>query len=165
MVGPPSHSEQDAAVVGRLLSASGMKICCGGTTSQIVARVTDRPLETDGLLSMANDVPPKGFIKGIDLVTEGVLTLQKTNRYLQKACEDPVYEETLRSSKEQDGASCLVRALLNSSSIAFMVGLSDNPAHDAIAYSPISLNAKIALIKEMGENLKQLGKIIHIEMY
>jgi hypothetical protein len=45
-----------------------------------------------------------------------------------------------------------------------MVGLSDNPAHDAIAYSPISLNAKIALINELGDNLQEIGKIVHIDM-
>jgi len=59
----------------------------------------------------------------------------------------------------------LAKMLLSASGITFMVGLSDNPAHDAIAYSPISLNAKIALIKEMAENLKKVGKIVHIEMY
>lgn len=164
MVGPPSEKEQDAEIVHKLMSATGRKICCGGTTSEIVSRVLGKELKTDGMLSSANDVPPKGFIDGIDLVTEGVLTLQKVNRYLNKAKNDPLYQESLLVSKEEDGASCLVRELLNSTGIRFMVGLSDNPAHDAIAYSPISLNAKIALINELGENLTTMGKIVHIDM-
>jgi hypothetical protein len=164
MVGPPSSKDQDEAVVHRLMSASGLKICCGGTTSEIVARVLNKELKTDGMLSSAADVPPKGFIDGIDLVTEGVLTLQKVNRYLNKAKADPMYLESLLTSKEEDGASCLVKALLKSTGIRFMVGLSDNPAHDAIAYSPISLNAKIALINELGDNLQEIGKIVHIDM-
>lgn len=164
MVGPPSSKDRDEEVVKKLLSASGMKICCGGTTSEIVARVLGKEIRTDGMLSRAADVPPKGFIDGIDLVTEGVLTLQKVNRYLNRAKNDQMYLETLLISKEEDGASCLVRALLKSSGIRFMVGLSDNPAHDAIAYSPISLNAKIALINELGENLQAVGKIVHIDM-
>ncbi len=97
-------------------------------------------------------------------MTEGVLTLQKVNRYLNKAKADPMYLESLLTSKEEDGASCLVKALLKSTGIRFMVGLSDNPAHDAIAYSPISLNAKIALINELGDNLQEIGKIVHIDM-
>lgn len=164
MVGPPSHPEDDEKVVHRLLSATGKKACCGGTTSQIVARVTGRALTTDGLMSMKPDVPPKGFIEGIDLVTEGVLTLQKVARYLEKAAGDVSFREELMLSKDTDGATMLAKMLLSASGITFMVGLSDNPAHDAIAYSPISLNAKIALIKEMAENLKKVGKIVHIEM-
>lgn len=165
MVGPPSDRDDDEKVVWRLLEASGKKVCCGGTTSRIVSRVTGRELTTDSLLDLSVDVPPKGFIDGIDLVTEGVLTLQKVSRYLDNATKDPAYSEVLAQSNAMDGASCLVRVLLESSSITFMVGLSDNPAHDAIAYSPISLNAKIALIKEMAANLKKMGKIVHIEMY
>lgn len=165
MVGPPSHPEDDEKVVHRLLSATGKKACCGGTTSQIVARVTGRALTTDGLMSMKPDVPPKGFIEGIDLVTEGVLTLQKVARYLEKAAGDVSFREELMLSRDTDGATMLAKMLLSASGITFMVGLSDNPAHDAIAYSPISLNAKIALIKEMAENLKKVGKIVHIEMY
>lgn len=167
MVGPPSKQEDDETVVRKLLSASGLKICCGGTTSTIVSRVTGKEIVTDSLdiLNMTPDVPPKGFIEGLDLVTEGVLTLQKVDRYLDKAAKDQNYAEELMMSREEDGASCLVRALLESTGITFMVGLSDNPAHDAIAYSPISLNRKIALIEEIKENLEQLGKIVRIEMY
>ena len=165
MVGPPEKPEDDEKVVRRLLAATGKTVCCGGTTSTIVARVLGKEIITDSILNMRPDVPPKGFIDGIDLVTEGVLTLQKVSRYLDHAAKDPKYEEDLELSKEQDGASCLVRVLLESSWIAFMVGLSDNPAHSGIAYSPISLNAKIALINEMAENLRQLGKVVHVEMY
>ena len=49
--------------------------------------------------------------------------------------------------------------------IVFMVGRSDNPAHRQLAYSTISLRAKIRLIERMAENLKKLGKIVQIELY
>ncbi len=166
MVGPPSHKEDDEKVVSKLLSASGLKICCGGTTSTIVSRYLDKPIETDPLIDFTSDVPPKGYIEGIDLVTEGVLTLQKVNRYLGKCVEDNAFLENLLQSKQTDGATCLVQAfLLSSTMITFMVGLSDNPAHEAIAYSTISLNAKIQLIKDMAEKLRTLRKIVKIEMY
>ena len=165
MVGPPSKPEDDELVVRKLLSATGKKVCCGGTTSNIVSRITGKEILTDSLLNMTADVPPKGFIEGIDLVTEGVLTLQKVARYLDRAAKDAQYEEELELSKEQDGASCLVRVFLASSEITFMVGLSDNPAHSNIDYSPISLNAKIALIEEVAENLRTIGRIVRVEMY
>jgi hypothetical protein len=165
MVGPPSRQGEDVRVVQELLSASGAKICCGGTTSEIVARIMNRQVSVDLSQAGAADVPPIGHIEGIDLVTEGVLTLQKTSRYLQKCAADLSQVETTLLSKGDDGALLLTKALLRSSAIKFLVGLSDNPAHDAIAYSPISLNAKIALIKEMAENLKTIGKIVRIEMH
>lgn len=166
MVGPPSHKEDDEKVVSKLLSASGLKICCGGTTSTIVSRYLNKPIETDPLIDFTSDVPPKGYIEGIDLVTEGVLTLQKVNRYLGKCVEDNTFLENLLQSKQTDGATCLVQAFLASSTmITFMVGLSDNPAHEAIAYSTISLNAKIQLIKDMADKLRSLRKIVKIEMY
>lgn len=166
MVGPPSNKEDDNRVVERLLSASGLKICCGGTTSTIVSRYLNKPIETDINFDFNSDVPPKGYIEGIDLVTEGVLTLQKVNRYLERCVKDNSFLEQLLQSKESDGAICLIKAFLEGSTmITFMVGLSDNPAHEAIAYSTISLNAKIQLIKDMSENLRMLGKIVNIEMY
>ncbi|MBR4456759.1 MAG: SpoIIE family protein phosphatase [Solobacterium sp.] len=165
MVGPPSKPEDDEPVVRKLLAATGKKVCCGGTTSNIVSRITGKEILTDSILNMTPDVPPKGFIDGIDLVTEGVLTLQKVARYLDRAARDAEYEEELELSKAQDGASCLVRVLLQSSEITFMVGLSDNPAHSNIDYSPISLNAKIALIEELAENLRRIGRIVRVEMY
>ena len=166
MVGPPSHKDDDNRVVERLLSASGLKICCGGTTSTIVSRYLNKPIETDPLIDFTSDVPPKGYIEGIDLVTEGVLTLQKVNRYLGKCVEDNAFLDNLLQSDQTDGATCLIKAfLLSSTMITFMVGLSDNPAHEAIAYSTISLNAKIQLIKDMALKLKKLRKIVNIEMY
>lgn len=166
MVGPPSHKEDDNRVVERLLSASGLKICCGGTTSTIVSRYLNKPIETDPLIDFTSDVPPKGYIEGIDLVTEGVLTLQKVNRYLGKCVDDNAFLDNLLQSDQTDGATCLIKAfLLSSTMITFMVGLSDNPAHEAIAYSTISLNAKIQLIKDMALKLKKLRKIVNIEMY
>ncbi len=165
MVGPPAKKEDDDRVVRKLLSAEGKKVCCGGTTSNIVSRITGKEIITDSILNMTADVPPKGFIEGIDLVTEGVLTLQKVARYLDRAAKDTAYEEELELSKAEDGASCLVRVFLQSSEIRFMVGLSDNPAHSNIDYSPISLNAKIALIEEVADNLRTIGRIVHVEMY
>ncbi|MEG0177073.1 SpoIIE family protein phosphatase [Anaerorhabdus sp.] len=166
MVGPPLDEKDDKKVVERLLSASGKKVCCGGTTSNIVSRILGKEIKMEDLVSLVSDVPPMAYIDGIDLVTEGVLTLQKVNKYLSRCVESPEYQEELLQSKGKDGALCMVKMYLQEcSQITFMVGRSDNPAHKAIAYSTISLNAKIQLIREMAENLKKLGKIVSIELY
>ncbi len=167
MVGPPSRAEDDEKVVRRLLEADGKKICCGGTTSQIAARFLKKEVtvDTQDILNRSAHVPPKGYIEGIDLVTEGMLTLQRAALLIAKAVLKTEYMEDLLLSKQQDGATLLAKMLLEASRITFLVGLSDNPAHAAIDYSPISLNAKVQLIQEMAENLRQAGRIVRVEMY
>ena len=167
MIGPPGKVEEDEKVVRRLLEADGKKICCGGTTSQIVARFLKQEVtvDTQDIWNRDEHVPPKGYIEGIDLVTEGMLTLQQAARFISKAEQNPAYFEELLLSKQQDGATLLAKLLLTSSCITFLVGLSDNPAHEAIDYSPISLQAKVQLIQEMAENLRKVGRIVRVEMY
>ncbi len=163
MVGPPYHKEDDEKVVKKLMEASGYKICCGGTTSTIVSRVLKKELKTS--LDFKYDLPPIGWIEGLDLVTEGVITLQKVARIVRDASRSQEAYDACLLTKETDGASLLTKMLLESSQITFMVGLSDNPAHNAIAYSPISLNAKIRIMEEIQEHLLTMGKIVSIEMY
>lgn len=163
MVGPPYRKEDDEKVVRKLMEASGYKICCGGTTSTIVSRVLGKELKTS--LDFKYDLPPIGWIEGLDLVTEGVITLQKVARIVRDASRSQEAYDACLLTKETDGASLLTKMLLESSQITFMVGLSDNPAHNAIAYSPISLNAKIRIMEEIQEHLLTMGKIVTIEMY
>ncbi|MFN3691638.1 MAG: SpoIIE family protein phosphatase, partial [Fervidobacterium sp.] len=47
MVGPPEKKEHDEIVVNRLLTSSGKKVICGGTTSQIVENLTGKKVEID----------------------------------------------------------------------------------------------------------------------
>ncbi len=165
MIGPPRSYDDDEMVVNKLLSCNGKKICCGGSTSTMVARVTGRELRPDSLLNMVPGVPPMGFIDGIDLVTEGVITLQAVDLHLRKAVADGDYFESLLDSTETDGVSQLTRMLLSLAEVTFMMGLSNNPSHDAINWSPISLSAKVSVIHEIADNLAKLGKIVRIEEY
>lgn len=165
MVGPPEKSEDDQKVVRWLLSASGKKICCGGTTSNIVSRITGKEILVQNLLALNSEVPPMAFMVGLDLVTEGVLTLQKANEYLKECARSEEYCEKFLSIKGEDGAFLLAKMLLEEcTKVVFMVGRSDNPAHKALAYSTISLSAKVRLIQKIADNLKKLGKIVQIEM-
>lgn len=165
MVGPPKDLADDQRIVLRLLGATGKKICCGGTTSKIVANYLHQDILIDLDQVGYCDVPPIGKIKGIDLVTEGVLTLQKANKYLAKGVSDETFLSELSKEKNQDGAMQLVTMLTQQcSKITFLIGCSDNPAHKKIAYSTISLTNKITLIEEMQEKLQKLGKIVNIEL-
>ena len=161
MAGPPRNKEDDEKILSRLMNATGYRIVCGGTTSQIVGRYLNADVVPDTDTPMS-DVPPKAFIKGIDLTTEGLITLQKVNMLLHHSCKDPEFYENILLSKEKDGATCLVKALANSSAVTFLLGLSENTGHHNLG-SDISLDAKKLVIREISSCLEELGKIVSIE--
>ncbi len=166
MVGPPSEQEMDKEIVYQLLGASGKKIVCGGTTAQIVSRITQTPIEMSGELHFNNDLPPTAFIRGIDLVSEGVLTLGRVKDLLSEVVKDEIKKEVLLESKATDGATRMIKLLLQEcSEIHFIVGLADNPAHSQVAYSPLSLSMKRRLIEQIAEYLRFCGKIVHLSAY
>ena len=166
MVGPPSNESDDVKLVKKLMNSKGKKIVCGGTTANIVARELSRNIVMDTLIEIQGDVPPIAYIKGIDLVTEGVITLGKVDEYLSECLKSDKYKEELLNSKAKDGAVTMVKMLLSEcSEINFMVGMSDNPAHKGIAYTTISLSGKLRLIDKIAKNLIQLGKIVKIDNY
>ena len=166
MVGPPVNKEDDEVVARKLMSATGKKIVCGGTTSQIISRYLHEEIKMDDLLSFTGDVPPIARIKGIDLVTEGALTIGKALQYLEECAKSRDYYEQFIEADRNDGAFLLAHTLLcDCTAVHFLLGTADNIAHASINYSPISLSQKIKVIEKMGEELKKLGKIVTIEKF
>lgn len=163
MIGPPINQSMDAIVVEKLIESKGIKVICGGTTSQIVSFVTGRELKVE--LDYQNpSIPPTASIKGIDLVTEGVLTMGKALDLIKKFPFMDRSDKTIALSKK-DGASLLVKMLLEESTeVKFLVGRAINPAHQN-PEMPISLGLKLNLIKEMKIELESLGKIVNIEYF
>ena len=76
MVGPPVDKEKDAIYVQHFMEGADKRIVCGGTTSQVVARCIGREVKTSFDFP-DKEVPPIGFIDGIDLTTEGVITMRR----------------------------------------------------------------------------------------
>ncbi len=74
--GPPRLRELDSLAVDKLMEYPGKKVVCGGTTANIVARELGRQLTVE-LEYDDPEIPPCAHIEGIDLVTEGMLTLNR----------------------------------------------------------------------------------------
>ncbi|NLY54791.1 MAG: SpoIIE family protein phosphatase [Firmicutes bacterium] len=162
--GPPADPARDEEVVARLLAGPGLKIVCGGTTAQIVSRETQRPLLTS--LTYANAaVPPTATIPGIDLVTEGVLTLSKALELIRFAkAKDASYRDIAELNR-QDGASRLARILLcECTHLQVLVGQAINPAHQNPGL-PLSLALKLKVVDDICQELKELGKEVSIAYY
>jgi len=155
LCGPPARREEDERVVRRFLGRRGLHAVCGGTTAKILARHSGSPLEVD-LETMRPDVPPAARMENVDLVTEGILTLTKANELLQQGAR----RETVRFGN--DGASALVRLLLGADLVHFIVGMAVNPAHQNPSL-PVQLGIKLAVVREMAEELRRRGIEVSIE--
>lgn len=155
LTGPPAKAETDEAVLADFIKRRGLHAVCGGTTAKIASRHLGRPLDVD-LETMRPDVPPIARMETIDLVTEGILTLTRTNELLQNGAT----RETVRF--RTDGAAALVRLLLSVDHVQFVVGLAVNPVHQS-PNLPGQLGMKLAVVREIAEELKQRGIEVGIE--
>lgn len=164
MVGPPVDPGQDEEIVASFMALDGKKVICGGTTSQIVAKVLGKEIHAS--LDYQNPaIPPTAEIDGISLATEGVLTLKRTLEYI-KACESS--ESTLQdflNLNKKDGASKLAKILLEEgTNIHFIVGRAMNPAHQNPEF-PLNLSLKMNIVEEMADSLSKMGKKVSLEYH
>ncbi len=99
----------------------------------------------------------------MDLVTEGVITINKVIEYARDALADnALYEEW---NFKRDGASLISRMLFEEvTDINFYVGRAVNPAHQN-PNLPINFNIKMRLVEELSECLKQMGKRIKVSYF
>lgn len=154
LTGPPINKENDEKVIKNFLSQQGKKIVAGGTTANIVSRETNKPLKVDLAYSNPN-IPPIGYIEGIDLVTEGVLTLNATADII--TANKPVDNKT-------DGASRMAQLLLEADIINIFSGGAVNPAHQNPNF-PARLNLKTQVIAKLKYGLETRGKQVFIECF
>ncbi len=158
--GPPIDPNMDKIVVDKIMNVRGKKIVCGGSAGNIVARELDRELKTSFTI-IDKDIPPIGYIKGIDLVTEGVLTIRKATGKLEKIKD----ATDLKFLYEEDGASKLARMLYEDCThIKLIIGRAINPAHQNPDF-PNELSIKLYVLNELKTVLTSLGKIVEVEFY
>lgn len=109
LFGPPRNRDDANRMMSLFFSKEGKHIICGGTTSSIAAKYLRRPIEAS-LNFESSDVPPIAHIEGVDLVTEGVITINKVIEYAKDALDkNELYEKW---SIQRDGASLICRLLL-----------------------------------------------------
>lgn len=162
MIGPPSNRSDAKKMVALFLAKIGKHIVCGGSTSNMVADYLGKPLKPD-LNFYDPEIPPTATLEGIDLVTEGVITINRVLEYAQNYLEDNrSYEQW---SSRQDGASRIARLLFEEATdINFFVGRAINPAHQNPDL-PINFNIKMQLVSELAECLKKMGKRIKVSYF
>ena len=162
LFGPPSNRDDCNRMMSLFFSKEGKHIVCGGTTSSIAAKYLGKPVKAS-LNYVRGDVPPIAEIEGVDLVTEGVVTMSRVLEYAKDALgENKTYEKW---SFGHDGASLICRLLFEEATdINFFVGRAINPAHQNPDL-PINFNIKMNLVEELSACLRKMGKKIKVSYF
>lgn len=134
--GPPYLQTKDPEYAQMFKDFKGKKAICGGTTANLISRELNLPITMDKTISVGK-LPSCSYMEGVDLVTEGILTLTKTLEYLENDVQDI-----------DNAAGKLVKFLLDSDCINFMVGAKLNQAHYNPAL-PIEIEIRKNIIKKM----------------
>lgn len=159
MFGPSRERDDQARMISLFFSKAGKHIVCGGTTGSAVARALNKPL-IPSLDFPDPKIPPIASIEGVDLVTEGVITVNRVLEYAQDYLRDNALFGEWSSGK--DGASLIARLLFEEATdISFFVGRAINPAHQN-PNLPINFNIKMQLVDGLSQCLRQMGKRVTV---
>ena len=154
MVGPPTDKNLDEQVARKLLDFEGKKIVSGGTTANIVSRVLNKKIKVD-INTISSEVPPVGSMDGVDLVTEGILTVNAVAERMKNS---------LPEKTPRDGADIMRSYFLGADDITIMAGKSVNPAHQNPNF-PLQINLKVQVVEKLVDILREYGKNVNVEWY
>ena len=143
--GPPYEKEKDKTLNAKVNSYNGKVILCGGTTADIVARESGKTI-VDELIFEDPELPPESFLEGVDLVTEGILTLQKVNEILK------TFNNSVKLGKGP--ADKIVRLIMESDEIHFIIGTKINIAHQD-PNLPVDLEIRRTVVKRIARLLEE----------
>ena len=162
LFGPPSNRDDCDKMLSLFFSKEGKHIVCGGTTSEIAARYLGTEV-IPNLDYLDPEIPPTAEIAGVDLVTEGVVTMSKVLTYAKDYLAD---NESYKDwSYKKDGASQIARLLFEEATdINFYVGRAINPAHQN-PNLPINFSIKMQIVEELSACLRQMGKRIKVSYF
>ena len=155
LFGPSSNADDTDRMMSLFFSKGGRHVVCGGTTASIVAKYLGKEViaETN---NEDTDIPPMSRIDGVDLVTEGVITMNKVKEYAEDFVGDNILYQVWGYKK--DAASTLARLLFeDATDIDFYVGRAVNPAHQN-PNLPINFSVKMNIAEQLIAYLEQMGK-------
>jgi hypothetical protein len=153
LTGPPSVASRDMPTVRRFMQFEGLKVVCGGTTAEIVARTLGESLavEKDPQSLVA---PPRYEITGVDLVTEGAVTLNQVYNVL---------DEDLANFTEDSGVTELCALLQVADRVNIMAGGAKNKASGDISFRQCGILTRDHIVPLIAEKLRAAGKLVVVE--
>lgn len=144
--GPPFDKRNDRLMAETVAAYPGKVIVCGGTTAQIVGRELGRPVAVD-LDELDPEIPPTSRMEGVNLITEGSITLDRVVSVLNASEEE-------RINMRRNAVSDIIEYFLNSDVIEFMVGTRVNEAHQDPTV-PVEMDLRRNLMKRIANTLEE----------
>ena len=162
--GPPAKKEDDERIIHDFMHAEGKKVISGGTSANIAARVLGKEIVTE-ISTAGSDVPPTAVIDGIDLVTEGVLTLGKSLKLLKKYARGEFDAEFFDELDTDNGASRLARLLIEEcTELNLFVGTAVNAAHKETELN-FELSMRQNLVEQLVRTAEEMEKKVTVRYY
>ena len=162
--GPPAKKEDDERLMHDFMHTEGKKVVAGGTSANIAARVLGKEIVTKADTS-SPDVPPMASIDGIDLVTEGVITLGKSLKLLKKYVRDEFDTEFFDELDADNGASRLAKLLIEEcTELNLFVGTAVNAAHKETSLN-FDLSMRQNLVEQLVRTAEEMGKTVKVMYY
>ena len=162
--GPPKNKEDDERLMKEFMAMEGKKVVSGGTSANIAARILHKNIVTS--LDYADpNVPPMATIEGLDLVTEGVLTIGKALKLLKRYEKDDFDVEFFDELDANNGASKLAKLFIEEcTEVNLFVGTAMNVAHQNMNL-PFDLSVRMNLVEQLKEVAEHLGKQVTVKYY
>jgi len=162
LFGPPSNPDDVNRMMALFFSKEGKHIISGGTTAGIAARYLGKeivPLQN----TEKTDIPPMSHIEGVDLVTEGVVTINRVVEYAKDYVDENELFEKWYFKK--NGAALISQMLFEEATdINLYIGKAINPAHQNPDL-PVHFNLKMLLVEDLTMYLKKMGKRVKVSYF
>lgn len=143
ITGPPFAIERDGELADLVQNFAGHKVICGGTTASIVSRLLNRPIKMD-LSRLDPEIPPASQMDGVDLITEGTMTLARVAEMLEGGAAGPWPDNPARD---------LLTHMLQSDIVHFVVGTRINEAHQD-PNVPVELDLRRNIVRKIASLLE-----------
>lgn len=153
LTGPPDDKKKDKQYVRQFMEAPGIKVVCGATTAAITAGVLGKELKMEQD-SSSLITPPKYYINGIDLVTEGVITLNQLNNVLDLSVDD---------FDEINAVTELYDLLIRADKVQFFLGTGRNPANSSVCFVQRGVLNREKIVPLIADKLRRKDKCVLIK--
>lgn len=150
MSGPPANSNLDFEFVKKFTNSIGEKIICGSSTVDMVSRISKKTVyRLESGNSFAD--PPGYAIDGIDIASEGAVTLNQLYNILD---ENPENFDTESRVTE------ICKAMQNADIIRFYIGDAVNKGHESVVFRQTGIMTREKIIPLIIKKLEAAGKIV-----
>lgn len=162
--GPPKNKEDDEKLMYEFMHTEGKKVVSGGTSANIASRILHKEIITK--VDRSNpDVPPMATIEGLDLVTEGVLTMGKSLKLLKQYENDEFDAEFFDELDANNGASKLAKLIIEEcTELNLFVGTAINEAHQESDLT-FDLSLRMNLVEQLKSVVEKMGRKVQVKYY